>query len=260
MNLLLRFIVVSSLLTAAHVFGAAPFEGKVTLTMTSKSKPQNLDYSIKGQKLRIDINVSDTDASEESETTAPKKHDRKSKKKSSSKSQTISTIMDTGKMEMLMLMPEEKMYMVMPIKQPVQKAMEKQTGTNQEVESTGKSETILGYKCDQIIAKDKEKGTVTELWVASGLGVFMGLGNSGGGGGMFGGHKSASSEKWEEALKGKGGFPMRVITRDAKGTETFKMEATKIEPGAQPDALFVPPADYQKFQMPDMGSMMNQFK
>ncbi len=255
MNLLLRFIVVSSLLTAAHVFGAAAFEGKVTLTMSAKGQPQTMDYTMKGHKMRIDMNVADTGGSGDSGKKVEKKHH-------GAKGQAVTTIMDTDKMEMLMLMADEKMYMVMPIKQPVQKAVEKQTGANQEVEATGKSETILGYKCDQILAKDKEKGTVTELWVASDLGVFMGLGNSGGGGGggMFGGHKSATGEKWEEALKGKGGFPMRVITRDAKGTETFKMEATKIEPGAQPDALFVPPADYQKFQMPDMGSLMNQFK
>jgi hypothetical protein len=101
--------------------------------------------------------------------------------------------------------------------------------------------------------------------------MFMGLGQQGGGGGMFGGgggggggmfgggHKSANASKWEEALKGKGGFPLRVISTDAKGKQAFKMEATKIEPGNLPDSLFVPPAGYQKFQMPDFGGM-NPFK
>ena len=253
MNHLLRFIVVGCLLTTVHSFAASAFEGKVSLSMSAKGQPQTMNYTMKGHKMRIDMNVADTPAAE-----APGK--KSAKKHHGGDGQAVSTIMDTDKLEMLVLMPEEKMYMVMPIKQPVQKAVEKQGGANQEIVVTGKTETILGYKCDQIIAKDKDKGTETEMWTASELGMFMGLGSGGGGGGMFGGQKSAASEKWEEALKGKGGFPLRVITRDAKGTETFKMEATKIEPGPQPDSLFIPPAEFQKFQMPDMGSLMNQFK
>ena len=80
-------------------------------------------------------------------------------------------------------------------------------------------------------------------------------------GGKFpfgGGRKAANAAKWEEALKGKGGFPLRVITRDAKGRDSFKMEATKIEPGSVPDSMFSPPAGYQKFEMPDIGSMFKR--
>ena len=232
MNLLLRLFAVGSLLAAAHTFAASTFEGKVSLAITGdKNKTMNMDYSMKGQMLRTDMDA---------------------------EGHHISTIMDVQKMEMLMVMAEQKMYMVMPIKKPVEQALEKQGESHADVERTGKTDTILGYKCDQIIVKDKEKGTVTELWVAGDLGVFMGLG--GGGGGPFGGRKNATSAKWEEALKGKGGFPLRVISHDAKGKDTFKMEATKIEPGSLPDSLFLPPADYKKFQMPDMGSLMNQFK
>jgi hypothetical protein len=230
MNLLLRIFAVGGLLTAAHAFAADAFEGKVTLAITGeKGKSMNMNYSMKGQKLRMDMDA---------------------------EGHQVSTIMDVPKMEMIMLMAEQNMYMVMPIKQPVEKAMEKQGDV--EIERTGKTETILGHQCDQIIVKDKDKGTVTELWVAPDLGVFMGLGRAGGG--PFGGRKNAASAaKWEEALKGKGGFPLRVISHDAKGKDTFKMEATKIEPGALPDSLFVPPPGYQKFEMPDLGGL-NPFK
>lgn len=237
MNLLSRFLAVSALLTAVQVFAAGTFEGKVSLAMTAeKNRTMNLDYSIKGQKLRTDMNA---------------------------EGHQITSIMDLGKLEMLMLMPEQKTYMVMPIKKPVEQAMAKQGESTADIEVTGKTETILGYKCNQIIVKDK--GTVTEVWAAEGLGAFMGLGQGGGGGGnpmagMFGGggRKSANAAKWEEALKGKGGFPLRVITRDAKGRDTFKMEATKIEPGKLPDSLFNPPAGYQKFEMPDLGSLFKR--
>lgn len=225
------------LLTTAQAFAAGTFEGKVSLAMTAeKGRTMNLDYSIKGQKLRTDMNA---------------------------EGQQMTSIMDLAKLEMLMLMPEQKTYMVMPIKKPVQQAMEKAGEGTAEVEVTGKTETILGYKCNQILVKDK--GTVTEVWAAEGLGAFMGLGQGGGGGGnplagMFGGggRKPAKAAKWEEALKGKGGFPLRVTTRDAKGRDTFKMEATKIEPGNLSDSLFSPPAGYEKFEMPDLGSLLKR--
>lgn len=233
MKLLPRLLVVAGLLTAAHTFAADAFQGKVSLAMTAeKGRTQTLNYSIKGQKLRMDIET---------------------------EGKTMATIMDMGKLEMLMLMPEEKTYMVMPMKKPVEQAMAKQGESTADIEVTGKTETILGYKCSQILVKDK--GEVTEMWVADGLGTFMGMGSGGGGGGgggMFGGGRKGGgpqAAKWEEALKGKGGFPLRVISRNAKGKETFKMEATKIEPGSLPNSLFMPPAGYEKFSMPDFGGM-----
>lgn len=233
MKPLLRLLAVGTLLLAAVSSSAATaFQGKVTMAITSeKGKTQDLNYSIKAQKLRIDINT---------------------------EGHQIATIMDMEKLEMLMLMSEQKMYMVMPLKKPIEaaaaKAEAKGYESTAEIEATGKTETILGYKCNQILVKDK--GTVTEMWVAEGLGVFMGLGNNGGGGGLFGGKKSASAAKWEEALKGKSGFPLRVVSHDAKGKDIFKMEATKIEPGTLPESLFLPPAGFKKFQMPSFGDML----
>jgi hypothetical protein len=237
MNLLLRLFAVGALLTASVSSAADAFQGKVSHAITSgKAKSQTLNYSIKDQKLRMDMEA---------------------------EGHSVATIMDMGKLEMLMLMAEQKMYMVMPMKKPIEQAQAqaqaRQGESTADIEFTGKTDTILGYKCNQILVKDK--GTVTEMWVAEGLGMFMGLGQQGGGGGgMFGGgHKSANAAKWEEALKGKGGFPLRVISTDPKGKESFRMEATKIEPGTLPDSLFVPPAGYQKFQMPDLGGL-NPFK
>jgi len=238
MNTLLRLFVSLLLAAAAPAFAAKSFEGKVSLALSAggKARPQTMDYSIKGQKLRMDM---------------------------SADQQQVTTIMDMQKLEMLMLMPEQRMYMVMPIKQAVDKAAkmaEKDLDKSPDIEVTGRTEKILGYECAEILVKDK--GGVTEMWVAEDLGMFMGLGNNpGGGGGMFGGGRksSAAAAKWEEALKGKGGFPLRVISRDAKGKETFKMEATKIEPGKLPESLFSPPAGYERFQMPDLGGL-NPFK
>lgn len=230
MKPLLRLFAVSTLVLAAlSSYAADAFEGKISLAMSGdkKGRSQNLDYSIKGKKLRMDINA---------------------------EGNQVATILDMDKMEMTMLMSDQKMYMVHPIKKPVEQAAEKVAQSNAAIEVTGKTETILGYKCNQVLIKDK--GTITECWLAEGLGAFQGLGSGQGGGGMFGGKKSANAAKWEEALKGKEGFPLRVVSRDAKGKEVYKMEATKIEPGKLPDSLFLPPEGYEKFQMPSLGGLM----
>jgi hypothetical protein len=220
MNLLLRILAVGSLLTAAHSFAADAFEGKVSLAITEskgRGKTQVMDYTMKGTAVRMDITA---------------------------EGNSVSNIMDLGKHEMLMLMHDQHMYMQMPLKAPAQAAAKaKEMEGTADLEKTGKTEKILGYLCQQIIVKDK--GATTEMWLAEGLGAFMGLG---GGNPMAGGGGGAS--KWEQALKGVGGFPMRVISRDASGKEKFKMEATKVAPGPVPDSEFVAPADYQKFAMP----------
>lgn len=225
MNHLFRLLAVGTLLTAVHSFAADAFEGKVTFAMSSgKGRPQAMDYTMKGSRLRMDINAD---------------------------GHTVSNIMDMEKREMIMLMPEQSMYMVMPMKMPPEGAKAKAMESTAEIEKTGKTETILGYKCHQVLVKDK--GVTTEMWLADGLGTFMGMGNGGGGGGggLFGKRGGGSDQnKWEEALKGVGGFPLRVISRGTGGKETFKMEVTKIAPGPQPDSEFAPPEGYQKFQMP----------
>lgn len=224
MNLLSRFLAVGTLLTASLGFAADSFEGKVSLSLTAdRGGAMVLNYSIKGQKVRTDMQA---------------------------QGQQMASVMDLNKQEMLMIMPDQGMYMVMPLKKPMEQAAAQAADMSADIEVTGKTETILGYKCHQILVKDK--GTVTEVWAAEGLGAFTGL--SQGGGGPFGGGKPKAAAKWEEALKGKnGGFPLRVISRDGAGKQTFKMEATKIEPGSLPDSLFVPPPGFQKF---DMGGMM----
>ncbi|MBI2515813.1 MAG: DUF4412 domain-containing protein [Opitutae bacterium] len=232
-----RLTILGALLLATVASAAGSFEGKIDLAMTSgKGQAQALTYAIMGQSMRIDMHG------------AP-----------------VSTIMDMGKHEMLMLMHEQRMYMSRPIPQADQ-AKREEGGKPEhlpDIEETGKTEVICGYTCRQFLVKDGKR--VTEMWLAEGLAPFMGLGGNGmggGGGGGFMGRKKANSEaaqKWEQALKGKGGFPLRVITRDEAGKESFKMEATKVEKGGVSAADFAVPEGYQKFQMPDLGGL-NPFK
>jgi hypothetical protein len=231
MNLLRYLIPVGVLLTAVHAYAASTFEGNVDFSISSGGRggPQSLSYAIKGQSLRIEMNA---------------------------EGQQIASIIDGAKQEMLIMMPEQKMYMVMPFKQGLETAA-KAGGVDSDakIEHTGKTETILGYKCEQMIITDKNQ--ISEVWLATGLGTFMGLGNNANP--LARGKRSAATTKWEEALKGKSGFPLRVITKDTKNKELFKMEVTKITPASLPASLFQPPAGYQKFSMPDLGGF-NPFK
>ena len=117
------------------------------------------------------------------------------------------------------------------------------------LESTGEKTRILGY--DAVKYVSTYQGAKTELWLAEGLGAFMAPSSANPmGGGRPGG---GAGQAWERALAGKELFPLRVISFDQGGKQSFRMEATAIDRKSLPDSLFVPPAGYQKF---DMGGMM----
>lgn len=228
MKNLLRSLFLGGLLSALSLPGlAAVFEGKVSLAMTSGKNTQVIDYALKEGAMRMEI---------------------------AAEGGKFSSIVDLNKREMIMLMPEQKMYMVMPFKEAVETVIKESELKQHNIEKTGRTDTILGYKVEEYISKDKN--ATTEIWIAEGLGTFMGLS---GGDGPMGGRRRSTAQSWETAFKGKPGFPLRVISRDGRSKETFKMEATKIEPGKLPASLFVPPSDYQRFQMPGLGDL-NPFK
>ncbi len=227
-------IVALALLSPLALF-AADFEGTVTMNMTgSREQTVPINFSIKPGFTRVDMNTG---------------------------GHTGGVIMDMAKQEMIILMPEQKMYMVQPMKRPAGEKMDEpvaQTG-DVTIEKTGEHEKILGYDTTKYIAKGKQ-GT-SEIWVTDALGMFSGLGAGGppGGGqrgGMFGrrgGNRNGSgAQAWEEAFKGKQAFPMRVITTGTDGKQS-KMEVTAVDKKTLPDSVFQPPADFRKF---DLGAMM----
>ena len=210
------------------------------MKMTSgRDKPQTITYNIKGDKIRMEM---------------PEQKG------------VGGMIMDTTKREMTMIMDEQKMYMVMALPQSVKDEMAKR---EQEVtlEKTNETEKILGYTATKYIATDRS--TETELWLAEGLGTFMGMSNNRN---PMGRGRETPPPAWERALAGKELCPLRVVgyekgalTNKGKGEEkskgkakgasgeTFRMEVTAIDKTSLPDSMFTPPPGYQKF---DMGAMM----
>jgi hypothetical protein len=220
------------LATAALGLGAPKaFEGKVRFALTADRGTTFMSYFMKGGLTRVEIEAE--------------------------KGQTAVMLLDFARHEMTMLMPQEKMYMVHPLPTaPTPAAGAQGPEALPEVQRTGQYETILGYKCEKIIVKSHD--SVAEIWGAEGMGVFMNPGM----GGPMGRGGAAPRSAWESELAGRGFFPLRVVVHNASGKQTLKMEATEIDPSTPADSLFVPPADYRKFEIPAMPGMggLNPFK
>jgi hypothetical protein len=200
---------------------ADTFEGTVSMTITApsmKNGPQSMNMSLKDGNMRIDMET-------------PRG--------------AMSAIFDTKDQQMLMLMPQQRMYMVQPMVRPAGGPTPPPAGKPPaSLQETGVKETILGYECTKYTSSGAD-GT-TEIWVTDQLGTFMGLFHGGGPGG-----RPQAPAEWESALKGGSFFPMRVVSNSSKGT--FKLEVTAVNKTSLPDSLFAPPDGWQKL---DLGSIM----
>ncbi len=235
MNSLPRWVIGLALASAAMA-NAVAFEGRVSLGIKSgRDKEQVINYAMKEGLVRMEFSSGDGEGA--------------------------AMIMNWAKQEMIMLMVEEKMYMVMPLKQVTQAVGERSTGSDPKIEKTGKTDTVLGYLCEEY--RSTEGGETTEMWVTDQLGAFMGLSGGNPLEDMMGSSsgKSAQASGWERALKGQtAAFPLRVVNRDAKGREIFRLEVKKIEKGPLPDSLFVPPAGFKRMNLPMMGGFGGQVR
>jgi hypothetical protein len=204
---------------------AEPFEGKVSMKITapsaSKDGPQSIDYVMKEGFMRIEM--------------------------ATAKGQAV-MIMDMKNQQMLILISQQKMYMVQPFpKPPADKGANpgaKPFGGD--VQVTTEKETILGYECTKIVSTSAD-GTA-EVWVTDQLGSFMGLSPGGGGPGR----RPQAPQAWESALKGKNFFPMRVVA-NRNGQGAFRLEVTSVEKKSVPDSEFAAPDGWRKL---DIGAMM----
>lgn len=213
MKNILRSVLASLVLLPAAAF-AAKFEGKVTFKATAGKESFDMIQSIKGDLMRNE----------------------------SSNAQGMGyAIMDMKKQELITVMDQMKMYMKMDLNKIAEKAG---GGDEAKVEKTSETEKIAGYTATKYLVTSKDG--VTEVWLTEGLGGFaMSSGNP-----MAG--KNSGPPAWVRAFAGKELFPLRTVTKDKKGKETFRMEATAIEKGKLPDTLFAIPEGYSEFSMGNM--------
>jgi len=213
----------STMLAAGLAAGVAlaatkPFEGTIAMTLehpgpggpgSAAAAPVPMTFQVKGPLTRVDMAAGPHGA--------------------------MTMIIDSTRQVMIMLMAAQSMYMEMPMHRPQPAAGQGKAG---KLVKTGKTETILGYACQEYTMQDA--GGSTEIWATKGLGTFAGIG----------GGPGAPRSAWETELASGGFFPLRTVHRDAAGTVTVKMTVTSITPKPLADALFAPPADYKKFEMP----------
>jgi hypothetical protein len=211
-------------LLAPVVVSAASFEGRVNFKMTAtRGGPQEIAYNIKGDKIRVEM---------------------------PGQNAMGGIIIDTTKRESTVIMDQQKMYMTMALPDVAAQPAGKKAD-DVKLEQTGVKETILGIVAEKFIATHQD--STTEMWLAEGLGTFMSAPSGNPMGGRGG---NTPTQGWERALAGKELFPLRVVSKDKGGKETFRMEATAIDKKPLADSLFAAPAGYQKF---DMGAMMKGF-
>jgi len=247
-------------LTAA----AATFEGRVHMEMTSgkKTEPMGIDYAIKNGKMRCDMGPSTARSGEDAGAKATAKRDDDEKDRVSARRKhgrrggegMGGMIMDFERKEIIILMENdgEKMFMRRSMAKPMEEAAGKEHGEHAPV-ATGRTEVIAGHQAAEYVYTD-DKGEITNLWLAKGLGTFMFPAAQGPMGG-----RGAASPEWEKLARDGGFFPLRVVGHDAKGNEKMRMEVTKIDQTPLPDSLFSTDG-YTEFQMPDFGGGMNPFK
>jgi hypothetical protein len=135
-------------------------------------------------------------------------------------------IADSAKKTSYLLMPSRRMYMAMPV--TAGPAEQK----SPEIVRTGRKEKIAGHECEHWLVKDPSGDL--DACVATGLGTFSTAASMG--------RESA----WSGALREQQGFPLKV----ARASGPTIMEVTKIESKRLDAALFTPPADYKKMEMP----------
>lgn len=192
------------------------FEGVIHYSLKSGKKPLEMVHFIKGNHMRIELPLDG--------------------------STTAASLVDLDARMITVLMPDQRMYMTMPI--PEAGDIPGNTGTVA-IEDTGETVEILGYPCTRYLLKDGER--TVNVWATKGLGRYFGSSNPV--------QKPGSRSIWENQLAEAGLFPLRVVETDRRGKEIFSLDVTKIEQGPVEDVLFALPSGYQKFEMPSMGGM-----
>jgi hypothetical protein len=133
---------------------------------------------------------------------------------------------------MYSVMPAQRVYMVMPL--PDDAAPD---GRPPEITKTGRRETVAGHTCEHYLVKSESQ--TMDVCLATDMPAMVMPG-----GGMGRGGASAA---WARALGKQPGFPLKVTVQ---GASEAMLEVTSIEPKTLDPALFAPPADYQRMQMP----------
>ncbi len=189
-------------------FSQDKFEGKVTFNVYDGGESHTMQYFVKGNKLRFDANE---------------------------QGQQGQIIMDPAAKQFMIVMPQQKMYMVMPIPDMKDKNNSSDNAEKADFVKTGETKDILGYSAEKWTYKNgDDKG---EAWMTKEIGGFQ----------MFDNPMQQNQPQWQKDLQAEGYFPLLVYEN---GDKVF--EVTNIDKKSLDATMFEPPAGFQKMDMPNM--------
>jgi hypothetical protein len=193
-------------------YAQSQFEGKVTFKVFDEGEPHLMDYYVQGNKIRFDTKE---------------------------EGQAGQIIWDTSTKQFMVIMPQQKMYMVMEVPESQMKSEDLGAlGKNTRFTKTGETKKILGYTTEKLIYKDgKDQG---EAWMTQELGAFKLFDNP-----M---QKNEDKPQWQRDFEAGGYFPLEVYENGNKVFETISIEKKSLD-----KSMFEAPAGYQKMDMPTMG-------
>ncbi len=223
----LCFITFLIFAVAANIPAQTSFEGKVVMNVKSDDESTEIDFFVKGNKTLIQVD----------------------------QEEKASMIMDSKGKKMLLIMPEQKMYMEMDLNimkdyasQMTNKDNVKTNdGTTDNFKMTGETKKINGYECEKWVYSDDDGGK-TEAWMTKALGNFMGFSNP-----MMGNEENS----WQKKIEGQGYFPMLAIHYDDSGDVESSMEVKSAEEKSLDDSMFEVPSGFRKFDIPMMNKGQN---
>ena len=155
-------------------------------------------------------------------------------------------IIRDGISTMIMVMPQQRMYMEVPIPQDMDEPDSDELESREfPFKKTGNNKKILGMDAHEFVFE--HGGEKMTLWATDELGSMPFANNP-----MLAG--------WAHAMRKMTGlkafFPLETSGTE-KGKESYRMKVTKVEKKSLPDAMFLPPEGFMKMTLPGgMGGFM----
>lgn len=209
------------LITAFLPFASAKtFEGQYEMAFTGDGENITMSFWVKGGHMRM--------------------------KAGGKAGQMGEMILREGMSSMIILMPQQGMYMEMPIPQDAIASAAKPKDLDElPFKRTGNKKEILGYTAHEFVYEN-EKDKMT-IWATDAVGSMPFANNP-------------MLQGWTQTMQQLTGlksfFPLETVgTR--RGKKEFKMTVLKIEQKSLPDSLFLPPEGLRKMTLPaGMGGLL----
>lgn len=209
-NLLVVIVFLLSILMQNSLLAQSSFEGKIKLLVSEEGNKNNIEYMVKGEKIRLEL--ADTD-------------------------EVSSMIFDAKAKTMIIIMPEQKMFIEMSLDLTGTDSYFDSESDKSKIKRTGEKKIIKGYECEKWVVEDDIY--ITESWLTEKLGGFM----------FFGNPMEASGSDWKSKLSTPNLFPMLVnVFKSGKLVNTI--EVVDINKQKLDNSLFSAPSGYQKLDIP----------